>query len=177
MQLTAVFRDFSLYFLSMSQYVMKTNKYGGLEGTVAPAGTSSHKALTVLGDEWESTLVAMFVTSSYGHILPKELANNGLLPPTKNTCICFWGGEFCISAQHSKSTRMCLQKEGFGLCCFCEEHTRFVPLCKLLFRMWIRPDQESKWYISKILEHRIFAFLNLIAVGSFSLTATLNVAY
>lgn len=49
MQLKAVFRDLILYFLSMSQYVMNTNKYGGLEGTVAPAGTSSHKELTVLG--------------------------------------------------------------------------------------------------------------------------------
>lgn len=92
MQLKAVFRDFSLYFLSMSQYVMNTNKYGGLEGTVAPAGTSSHKALTVLGDEWESTPVAMFVTSSYGHILPKELANSGLLPPTKILASAFEGG-------------------------------------------------------------------------------------
>lgn len=92
MQLKAVFRDFSLYFLSMSQYVMNTNKYGGLEGTVAPAGTSSHKALTVLADEWESTPVAMFVTSSYGHILPKELANSGLLPPTKILASAFEGG-------------------------------------------------------------------------------------
>lgn len=129
-QLTAVFRDFSLYFLSMSQYVMNTNKYGGLEGTVAPAGTSSHKALTVLGDEWESTLVAMFVTSSYGHILPKELANNVLLPPTKNTCICFWGGHFVLVLSIARAQECACRKEGFGLCCFCEEHTRFVPLCR-----------------------------------------------
>lgn len=94
MQLKAVFRDFSLYFLSMSQYVMKTNKYGGLEGTVAPAGTSSHKALSVLADEWESTPGAMFVTSSYGHILPtKSLpTNSGLLPPTKILASAFEGG-------------------------------------------------------------------------------------
>lgn len=90
MQLKAVFRDFSLYFLSMSQYVKNTNKYGGTEETVAQAGTSSHKALTVLADEWESTPVAMFVTSSYGHILPKELANKQWTAPSyKNTCICF----------------------------------------------------------------------------------------
>lgn len=50
--------------------------------TVAPAGTS-HKAVTVLTDEWELTPVAMFVTSSYTHRLPEELANSGLLPPTK----------------------------------------------------------------------------------------------
>lgn len=49
--------------------------------TVAQAGTS-HKAVTVMADEWELTPVAMFVTSSYGHILPKELANSACsLPP------------------------------------------------------------------------------------------------
>lgn len=124
MQLKAVFRGFSLYFLSMSQYVMNTNKYGGLEGTVAPAGTSSHKALTVLADEWESTPVAMFVTSSYGHILPKELANSGLLPPTKILASAFeLGGTFCISAPHSKSARMCLKKGRiWTMLFFCETH-------------------------------------------------------
>lgn len=66
-------------------------------GAVAPAGTSSHKALTVLADEWELTPVAMFVTSSYGHILPKELANTGLLPPTKILASVF-DGSFCIRA-------------------------------------------------------------------------------
>lgn len=64
--------------------------------TVAPAGTSSHKALTVLPDEWESTPVAMFVTSSYGHILPKELASSRLLPPTQILASVFQGS-FCIS--------------------------------------------------------------------------------
>lgn len=64
--------------------------------TVAPAGTSSHKALTVLADEWELTPVAMFVTSSYGHILPKELASSGLLPPTQILASVFQGS-FCIS--------------------------------------------------------------------------------
>lgn len=59
--------------------------------TVALAGTSLHKALTVLADEWESTVVEMFVTSSYGHILPKELANTGLFPPTKILASAFEG--------------------------------------------------------------------------------------
>lgn len=46
---------------------------------VVPAGTSLHKALTVFPHEWELIPVAMFVTSSYGHILPKELASSGRL--------------------------------------------------------------------------------------------------
>lgn len=65
--------------------------------TVAPAGTSSHKALTVLPVEWESTPVAMFVTSSDGHILPKEPASSAPLPPTRILASVFQAS-FCISA-------------------------------------------------------------------------------
>lgn len=43
--------------------------------------------LSVLPGKWESTTVAMFVTSSYGHILPKELASSRLATSYKNTCI------------------------------------------------------------------------------------------
>lgn len=39
------------------------------EEPVVPAGTRPHNAPSVLPGEWESTTVAMFVTSSYGHIL------------------------------------------------------------------------------------------------------------
>ncbi len=39
------------------------------EEPVVPAGTQPHNAPSVLPGEWESTTVAMFVTSSYGHIL------------------------------------------------------------------------------------------------------------
>lgn len=39
------------------------------EEPVVPAGTRAHNAPSVLPGEWESTTVAMFVTSSYGHIL------------------------------------------------------------------------------------------------------------
>ena len=48
-----------------------TNKWSPEEDEepVVPAGTRPHNAPSVLPGEWESTTVAMFVTSSYGHIL------------------------------------------------------------------------------------------------------------
>lgn len=48
------------------------------EEPVVPAGTRPHNAPSVLPGEWESTTVAMFVTSSYGHILHEAPASRGL---------------------------------------------------------------------------------------------------
>lgn len=59
------------------------------EEPVVPAGTHPHNGLSVLPGEWESTTVAMFVTSSHGHILHRAPASRGLAASHKNTCICF----------------------------------------------------------------------------------------
>ena len=72
------------------------------EGTVVPAGTSPHNASSVLvPGEWESTTVAMFVTSFYGAYIGPSGCPTARLTTSynKNTCICFsLDGSFFSSA-------------------------------------------------------------------------------
>lgn len=63
-------------------------KSGEDEETVVPAGTSPHNAPSVLPAEWESTTVAVFVTSSSRPILHEAPASRGLAASHKHTCIC-----------------------------------------------------------------------------------------
>lgn len=48
------------------------------EEPVVPAGTRPHNGPSVLPGEWESTTVAVFVTSSYRHRLHEAPASKGL---------------------------------------------------------------------------------------------------